>query len=582
MEEKKKQSPINTALGWGKAYKGQFFLSVVFAVIGVAGGVLPYFCGAQIVTGLLDGNEEMVFYSKWCMYALIGYVIRIVFICISTSISHRATYKTLRDLRLNLINKLTRLPMGTILDTPSGQYKTIIVDCVEGMESTLAHLLPEMTANILVPIVIIIYLFVLDWRMALASMITVVIGMGVLMMGMKDYPAKYEKAVELGKKMADTVIEYISGIEVIKTFNQSAGSYGKYKDAVSDNGNYYIEWMRENQKTMSIYQALLPSTLLAILPIGFLFWIKGSLEINEFITIIILSLAAMGPIMAAFTFTDDIAVLSTNIAEIEGILQAKELVRPNKEVGLVNNSIQMTHVSFRYDAAKDYVLKDITLEIKPNTMAALVGPSGSGKSTIAKLIAGFWDATTGSIKFGGVDIKQIPLTQLNKQIAYVSQDTYLFDKSIRENIRMGNPNASDEQVEEVARKAGCDEFIRKLDNRYETLVGTAGGQLSGGERQRITIARAMLKDAPIVILDEATAAMDPENEAEIQRAISALTKNKTLIVIAHRLSTITEADQIIVVNKGHIVETGTQEELLKNSDLYASMWHAHIDAKDQA
>lgn len=242
----------------------------------------------------------------------------------------------------------------------------------------------------------------------------------------------------------------------------------------------------------------------------------------------------------------------------------------------------MDQVSFTYGAAGEEVLHRIDLKIRPGTVTALVGPSGSGKSTIAKLIAGFWDVTEGSISLGGVDLRQIPQEQLNRRIAYVSQENYLFNCSVRDNIRMGRLDATDQEVEAVAKAAGCDAFIRALDRGYDTVCGGGGGHLSGGEKQRISIARAMLKDAPVVILDEATASIDPENEAVIQRAISALTRGKTLIVIAHRLSTIADADQIVVVNHGRIEAQGRQEELLRKCPLYANMWKAHLGTQDAA
>ncbi|MBE7718762.1 MAG: ABC transporter ATP-binding protein [Lacrimispora celerecrescens] len=582
MEDYEKQSSASILMEWGKKYQSQFVLSIFFAVIGVAGGIVPYFCAAQMVGGLLEGNNDFHFYVTWCGTALAGYLVKIIFSCTSTSISHKATYRSLKDLRIRLIKKLTRLPMGTILDTPSGQYKTVIVERVEGMEPTLAHLIPEMTANLLIPIFIFIYLFILDWRMAFISIITLIVGMAVMMYGMRGYAKRYEGAVLAGRKMVNAIIEYINGIEVIKTFNQSAGSYKKYADAVSCNGNYYIDWMRDNQKTMCAYQAILPANLLTVLPAGLYFWATGSIAFHELLTIIILALGIIGPIMAAFTFTDDIAVLGANVAEINDILNAGELNRSETDAILDGSDIRLNNVSFTYGKGNEQALDHVSLRIPAGTMTALVGPSGSGKSTLAKLIAGFWDVTEGEIHIGGVEMKQIPVSQLNCQIAYVSQDTYLFNRSIRENIRMGNLHASDEEVEEVAKRAGCDEFIRKLEHGYDTQVGTAGGSLSGGERQRITIARAMLKNAPIVILDEATAAMDPENEAEIQRALSSLTKGKTLIIIAHRLSTIVDADQIVVVNHGRIEAAGRQDELLLQCPLYQEMWNAHMDVKDQA
>ena len=580
MKEEKKESPIGVLWGWGKPYHGKFIGSIILAVLGVACQMVPYFCVAHIVTMMLSGEQNFSRYVTAGIIALCGYFGKVLFSCLSTTISHTATYYTLRDLRENITEKLARVPMGTILDTPSGQYKTTIVDRVEGMEPTFAHLIPEMTANVLVPIVIVVYLLILDWRMALLSLVTLVVGLAVMSAGMKNYPVKWEGAVKAGKQMADAIVEYIGGIEVVKAFSQSAGSYKKYSDSVNYNANYYVDWMRENQKTMSAYNAILPSVLICVLPCGFAFWLSGSLELSTFLSIVIFSLGLVGPIIAAFTFTDDLAVLGTNVEEISQLLNAEELNHKETPIKLEDTGISLRSVSFSYDGTTE-VLHDVNLTIHPGTMTALVGPSGSGKSTVAKLIAGCWDVTSGSITLGGHELKDIPLSEIADQISYVSQDNYLFNRSIRENIRMGRPDATDAEVEQAAKQSGCDAFIRKLDNGYDTVVGSAGSHLSGGERQRIAIARAMLKNAPVVILDEATAYIDPENEALVQKAISALTVGKTLIVIAHRLSTIVGADNIVVVKDGTIHAQGTHEKLLETCPLYRDMWQAHIGAKDQ-
>ena len=580
MKEEKKESPIGVLWGWGKPYHGKFIGSIALAVLGVACQMAPYFSVAHIVTLMLSGDQNFLHYTAACVIALCGYLGKVIFSNLSTTISHTATYYTLRDLRENITEKLARVPMGTILDTPSGQYKTTIVDRVEGMEPTFAHLIPEMTANVLVPLVIVVYLFVMDWRMALLSLVTLVVGLAVMSAGMKNYPVKWEGAVKAGKQMANAIVEYIGGIEVVKAFSQSAGSYKKYSDAVNYNANYYVDWMRENQKTMSAYNAILPSVLICVLPCGFAFWLSGSLELSTFLSIVIFSLGLIGPIIAAFTFTDDLAVLGTNVEEISQLLNAEELNHKDTPVNLADTGISLRSVSFSYDGTTE-VLHDVNLAIRPGTMTALVGPSGSGKSTVAKLIAGYWDVTSGSITLGGYELKDIPLSEISDQISYVSQDNYLFNRSIRENIRMGRPSATDAEVEQAAKHSGCDAFIRKLDNGYDTIVGSAGSHLSGGERQRIAIARAMLKNAPVVILDEATAYIDPENEALVQKAISALTVGKTLIVIAHRLSTIVGADNIVVVKDGTVHAQGTHEKLLETCPLYRDMWQAHIGAKDQ-
>ncbi|AVQ44886.1 ABC transporter ATP-binding protein [Clostridium botulinum] len=580
MKEVKEDSAMKILWGWAKAYHGKFIISIVLAILGVICQMLPYFSAVDIATKMINKEKALSSYLIVCVVAFLGYLGKVIFSNLSTAISHTATYYTLRDLRENTVKKLARVPMGTILNTPSGQYKNTIVDRVEGMEPTFAHLIPEMTANILVPVFIIVYLLILDWRMAFLSIATLIIGLVVMSVGMKNYPVKWEGAVKAGKNMTDAVVEYIGGIEVVKAFSQSAGSYKKYSDAVNYNGNYYVDWMRDSQKTMSAYNGILPSVLICILPFGFAFWSSGSLEMTAFIAIIIFSLGLISPIMSAFTFVDDLAVLKTNVGEINNILKTKELNHKEVNVNLKNHCIKLKDVSFSYDEDKE-ILHGINLKIQPGTMNAFVGPSGSGKSTIAKLIAGYWDVTSGSISLGGYKLNDIPLTQLSDKISYVSQDNYLFNRSIRENIRMGNPKATDKEVEEVAKKSSCDSFIRKLDNGYDTIVGSGGSHLSGGERQRIAIARAMLKNAPIVILDEATAYIDAENEVLVQKAISALTVGKTLIIIAHRLSTIVDANKIVVINQGTVEAQGTHAELLSNCTLYKNMWEKHIGVRVQ-
>lgn len=580
MENKKEQSTASRLLRFAGPYKGKYILSIFLSVLGVASGLVPYYAAAQMLIGLIGDEREFSFYLMWGAVAAIGYIAKSCFSILSTSVSHTATFHALRDVRKQIVDKLNRMPMGTLLDTPSGQLKDILVDRVEGLETPLAHLLPEMSANVLVPIFIIVYLFVLDWRMALISLITIPVGMAFMATILKTYPQQYEGSVKINQQMNNAVVEYVNGIEVIKAFNQSAASYGKYSDAVRENASYLYNWMKSCQWAMASYNAICPAVLITVLPAGVLFYAAGSITAANLITIIILSLGIVGPLIAASNFADSLGAVGTVVGEIATLLDGPELVRPVEPVKLDGEEICLHDVSFSYKENGDNAISHINLSIKPGTVTALVGPSGSGKSTITKLIAGFWDVGSGSITLDGKDLRKIPQKQLANQIAYVSQDNYLFDDTIRENIRMGRSSATDEEVEQAAKAAGCDAFIRSLENGYDTNVGGAGGHLSGGERQRIAIARAMLKDAPIVILDEATAYIDPENEAIVQKAVSKLVAGKTLIIIAHRLSTITDSDNIVVMQDGQISSMGTHEELLKKSALYKEMWQAHIGAKD--
>ena len=580
MENKNEQSTASSLLRFAGPYKGRYILSIFLSVLGVASGLVPYYAAAQMLIGLIGTERDFSFYILWGIVAMVSYLAKSTFAILSTSVSHTATFLALRDIRKQIVDKLSRMPMGTLLNTPSGQLKDTLVDRVEGLETPLAHLLPEMSANVLVPIFIVIYLFVLDWRMALISLITIPVGMAFMATILKTYPQQYEGSVKINQRMNNAVVEYVNGIEVIKAFNQSAASYGKYSDAVRDNADYFYKWMKSCQWAMAAYNDICPAVLITVLPAGVLFYAAGSITAANLITIIILSLGIVGPLIAASNFADSLGMVGTVVNEIAALLDSPELVRPTQTVPLHSQEIQLNDVSFSYNDDGDNAIKHINLTIKPGTVTALVGPSGSGKSTITKLIAGFWDVGSGSITLDGKDLRTIPQKQLADQIAYVSQDNYLFDDTIRENIRMGRLSASDAEVEEAAKAAGCDAFIRSLENGYDTNVGGAGGHLSGGERQRIAIARAMLKNAPIVILDEATAYIDPENEAVVQQAVSKLVAGKTLIIIAHRLSTITDSDTIVVMKDGCISDMGTHDELLKKSPLYKEMWQAHIGAKD--
>ena len=599
MKEEKKEAPIGVLWGWGKPYHGKFIGSVILAVLGVACQMVPYFCVAHIVTMMLSGEQNFSRYVTAGIIALCGYFGKVLFSCLSTTISHTATYYTLRDLRENITAKLVRIPMGTILDTPSGQYKTTIVDRVEGMEPTFAHLIPEMTANVLVPIVIAVYLFLLDWRMALLSLVTLVVGLAVMSAGMKNYPVKWEGAVKAGKQMANAIVEYIGGIEVVKAFSQSAGSYKKYSDAVNYNANYYVDWMRENQKTMSAYNAILPSVLICVLPCGFAFWLSGSLELSTFLSIVIFSLGLIGPIIAAFTFTDDLAVLGTNVEEISQLLNAGNMasllqmlaasmdtansiddtpVMDEKGADITPKSSEIVFNKVDFSYADRKILDQVSFTIPEKTTTAIVGPSGAGKTTMCNLIARFWDVNAGKITIGGTDVRDFKLDSLMKNISMVFQSVYLFADTIENNIKFGCPDATHEQVVEAAKKACCHNFISALPDGYDTVIGEGGGTLSGGEKQRIAIARAMLKDAPIIILDEATSSVDPENEDELQRAIEALTHDKTIIMIAHRLKTVRNADQILVLDNAHIVQRGTHAELIRQKGLYADFVSARQEA----
>ncbi len=580
MKQTETPSPFARLKEFAGPHKGGYIASVLLALLGVAAGLTPYFAVAQMIIALLGGETALPYYLLWCGIAAAGFALKTLFANISTTLSHKATFAVISEVRYKLTSKLTRVPMGYILDTPSGKLKTTMVEKVDSIEPTLAHVLPEMTSNLLVPLGIVIYLFTLDWRMALVSLITLPLGFLCFMKMMSGYAEKFAYYTNAGKHMSATTVEYVNGIEVIKAFNQSAASYGKFTDAVKKNTGAALDWMHEVQLYYAMGLGIWPAVLVGVLPIGCIFYMNGTLSAATFIMVMILSLGIISPILAAMTYVDDLAKIGMIVGDIGAILDTPELDRPRMNRVLKGSELKLQSVTFAYK--DEQVLHGIDLTIDAGSVTAFVGPSGGGKSTIAKLIASLWDVGGGSITLGGVNVKDIPLEQLMDTIAYVSQDNYLFDDTVRNNIRMGNPSATDAQVEDAARASGCYDFIMKLEHGYDTVAGGAGGHLSGGERQRIAIARAMLKNAQIVILDEATAYTDPENEAVIQEAVAKLVQGKTLIVIAHRLSTITNSDKIVVVDSGRILAEGKHSKLLKGCDLYRSMWQSHIDAKDEA
>ncbi len=578
-DPKKQRSAFSWLIEFSQGRRGEYLLSVLAALLGVACALIPYLIIIRIITALVDGTAQLTQCLTLCAWMAGCWVLRYVLHSVSTSVSHHATFFVLANIRTRLLDKLSALPLGTVLDRSSGSYKNIIVERVDQIETILAHLVPEMTANVVGALTVLTLLFIRDWRMGLAMLAVLPIGLLCFMTMFNGYEEKFRRSVVSTKALNDTAVEYIGGIEVIKAFGQSGTSYAKFVAAAKEGADCFIDWMRGSLFGQVAGMAIFPSTLLGILPVGCLLYMHGTLTVQTFLAVIVLSFGVMQPLITAFSYTDDIAQMRTIVGEVADVLSGEEMRRPEKAERLpADNAIELKDVRFAYHDKE--VLHGVSLRIRPGTVNALVGPSGSGKSTIARLIASLWDVKDGAVRLGGADIRTLPLKECTDRIAYVSQDNYLFDLSVMDNIRMGKKGASDEEVIAAAKKCGCHEFIMGLENGYQTVCGASGRHLSGGERQRISIARAMLKDAPIVILDEATSYTDPENEAVVQSALARLVQGKTLLVIAHRLSTIADADQIAVVNGGRIEAAGTQEELLRDCPLYKAMWEAHISTKD--
>lgn len=555
-------------------------ISILLAVLGEMFGIVPFLMVALLADELYRGTttiQRVLFFSG---IAAICQLIKMLLTWRSSLMSHKISFTILKNIREAITDRMAKVPMGVMLETPTGTFKNLIVDNVAKLEDSMAHFMPELPSNIAAPLCSILLIFILDWRMGLASLITIPLGILFFAAMMRGYGPRMENYMRSANDMNSSLVEYVSGIQVIKAFNRSASSYGKYSKSVNYFHDSTMEWWSQCWFWNAAARAVLPSTLLGTLPVGAWLYMEGTLSLPVFLISLVVPLGFVAPLMKVSEAMEQVSMIKGNLEQVTAFLKNPELVRPSEPVSLGERTYQFEDVHFGYKETE--VLHGISFQTRPGTMTAIVGPSGSGKSTIAKLMAGFWDVTSGSVRFGGQDIRQIPFEQLMGEISYVAQDNFLFDKSIRENIRMGNPAATDEEVEDAAKAANCHDFIMQLEQGYDTLAGDAGDRLSGGERQRITIARAMLKPSSVVILDEATAYADPENEALIQQAISKLVAGKTLIVVAHRLNTIRNADQILVVANGNIAGRGTQEELLRECPIYQKMWQDYAGTIEEA
>lgn len=551
--------------------------SLLLACIGEAAGMVPYIVVALLAAGLAEGTLTLESAALLSAAAAAAQIAKFLFTWRSSMISHGIAFKALRTMREQMAEKMARVPMGTIVDTPTGTFKNRFVDNVNQLEDAIAHFMPELPSTVFAPLLAMIIVFAINWRMGLAGIATIPLCLLFYLGMMRDYKPKMARYIASEQRMNSTLVEYVNGIQVIKAFGRTASSYGSFSEAVAEYHDSTLAWFHQSWIWMAAIRAIVPCTLLFSLPLGVWLLSVGRITLPAFMVCITIPLGFIGGILKFSQAAGQISRMDTCLNVVWDFLGEPELSRPSERVMLDGKSFTFENVSFSYHEGTE-VLHDINFKTEPGQITAIVGPSGSGKSTVAKLMAGFWDVRSGYISFGGTDVRDIPFEQLMEHVSYVAQDTFLFDRTIADNIRMGMPDATDEEVETAARAAGAHEFISRLPQGYRTPAGEAGARLSGGERQRITIARAILKDASIVILDEATAYADPENEALVERALSKLVAGKTLVTIAHRLSTITGADQILVMDGGRIVARGRHGELLKTCPLYARMWKEHMSS----
>ena len=586
--EKSEKQPKISMGGLNKAlmaiapeYKGRMQLSVIFACIGELFSFSTYFFSAFAAGWLIKnaGGNVVGFDTlmKYAFLAIGSLFLYFIFTGFSTTISHKTSFYILAKLRQTLFEKLKVIPMGYLVDNPVGEIKVIIMDRVADMEDWVAHLMPELPSRMLHPILCVIILFFMDWRIGLSIFVPVPIALIGMITMMYKYRSRMAVWLSSYANVADRSAEYVHGIPVIKAFAQDKASYGKFADAVKFYHFSTMKWWKQSWFGKALMTAAMMTPQIASMPLAFYLYGKNQISIETLLLALILPIAILPQAFGIIMSFELFQMASNTWVSIQELLDMPVQKRPDeKNKAVIDNSkgIEFDNISFSYHDGTE-VLHSISFKTKPGEVTAIVGPSGGGKSTIAKLLAGFWDQSSGRISIGGVDTKNISFKQLAEEISFVSQDNFLFDVSIRDNIRIGKPDATEDEIISAAKAAHCHEFISKLPDGYNTKAGEAGGAMSGGERQRITLARAILKPASTIILDEATAYADPENEALIQEAISNLVKGKNLVIVAHRLNTIKQAHQIILMDKGKIIAKGKHEELMKEP-LYASLWKQYL------
>lgn len=556
-----------------------YLLSVILATAGVFFGIFPYFIIYKLLLSLnADAtSQKIIFFS---VEIIVSFALQILMHSISTAISHKTAFRILERARLAITEKMIKMPLGYTRMKGCGYFHSMLIDSIERLEYPLAHAIPETTSNILIPVVVIGVLFGLNIKIGFAvlipSAVTLFFYLPMYVGIMNDFANTYYCTLE---NMNGRVIEYIQGNKEIKIFGNENNAYSKYEESINSYKNATLSLYNKMYFVTSPSFVILSSIIVSVLSVGGFLYLNKELSAYDYLFSVILSMGIGNSLLKFTEFMDNFYHIRNGKRLIEEVLSAPELedsiINIKQNIG---NEIVFEDVSFSY--GNEDVLKNISLVFEEHKKTAIVGPSGSGKTTLANLISRFWDIEKGTITIGGVSYKDLSLETLMSKITYVTQDTFLFNMSILENIRIGKLAASDKEVFKAAELAQCEEFIRDLENGYHTIVGDEGTKLSGGQRQRIIIARAILKNSPILILDEATAYTDMENQEKIQHSLNQLCADKTLILIAHRLSTITDCDKIIVMDNGKLNDIGTHEELLKSSSLYREMWITHISSKN--
>lgn len=567
-------------------YKKYTVIASILTTLGIIANVVPYFFLYQLIVPLTQGElPEFQFVMVRVAAIFVCLALYAILYSRGLAFSHISAYNTLKNIRISLKDKLEKQPLGNIKELGTGQIKRVFTDDIDQIELLLAHAIPEGIANVTIPCVVLLAMFIVDWRLALLTLATVPLGILAMSMMMKAGMSKMGAYYESAKKMNNTIIEYVNGMEAIKVFNKDGDSFRRFGEAVRGYRDFTLDWYKVCWPWMALYNSILPCLALFTLPFGGILVLGGKIALSQLILVLCMSFAVGPAILRALSFGGKIPQLNYKIAELEKMMNGEPVKDGTKAFEGKNYDVEFKNVKFSYNrhpelvsGSSSEVLHGINLSLKQGTTTALIGESGSGKSTLAKLLVHFYDLDSGSISIGGQNITDMTIEALNNQISYVAQEQFLFNTSLYENILIGRPDATREEVLDAAHRAQCNEFLARFPKGIDTMAGDSGKQLSGGERQRISLARAILKNAPVIVLDEATAFMDPENEEKMNAAIAEIVKDKTVIVIAHRLSSIKNADKICVLKAGNVIAEGTHETLSKDCEEYQKLWKASTAA----
>ena len=566
-------------LDYAGEYRRLTYQSVAVLLLGVTMSVLPFWFAYQLILPLLGYGalEPAGAICRVAAIAVCGILYALLYVR-GLALSHQAAYHTLENIRVSLQKKLEAQPLGTIQEKGVGVLKKMFIDDIESIELLLAHAIPEGISNVAVPVIVYIAMFFADWKLALLTLCSLPLGFVAMGAMYKQGTSKMGAYYGAAQKMNSTIVEYINGMEVVKVFHRDGDSYKRFEADVKNYRDFTLDWYRVCWPWMALYNSIIPCTAMFTLPLGAWFVLQGWSTLPDLVLVLCMSFGVGAPLLRSLSFLSTMPQVNFKIEALEQLMSAPPLQQTDRPFAGKNHSISFEDVRFGYQ--EEEVLHGVSLSAREGSLVALVGESGSGKSTLAKLLVHFYDVSGGAVKIGGQDVRDMSIESLNDQISYVSQEQFLFNMSLLENIRLGKLDATDEEVLSAAEKAQCGEFLARLPHGIHTMAGDGGKQLSGGERQRISLARAILKNAPIVVLDEATAFMDPENEEKMNAAIAQVIRGKTVIVIAHRLHSIVNADQICVLHQGNVAAVGTHKELLERSPEYQTLWQAAEGAAD--